>query len=308
MRALLVVNPQATATSARARDVLISALASDLKIDVAETRRRGHAAELAAQAVLDGLDVVVSLGGDGTVNEVVNGMLRDGPRADLPDLAVVPGGSTNVFARALGMSTSAVEATSEVLDALRGGRRRTVGLGRAGDRYFAFCAGVGLDAEVVRVVERRRRGGRRPTPGLYVRSAIAHYLSGTDRRHPAITVHRPGSQPDGPVFNAIVSNTSPWTYLGRRPVNPSPLASFEGGLDVLAMRRLRLVSTLRTVSQMLSPSVQPPRGRRILALHDAARFSVVADRPLAMQVDGDYVGERERVDFAAVPHALRVVI
>ena len=146
MRALLVVNPKATAASAKLRDVLAHALASEIKLDVAETAARGHACELARQAAQDGLDVVVALGGDGTVNEVVNGLLAEGTGADLPALAVLPAGGTNVFARALGMPNSPVEATSQLLDALRTGRRRTIGLGRADDRWFTFCAGLGIDA------------------------------------------------------------------------------------------------------------------------------------------------------------------
>ncbi|MGO4426973.1 diacylglycerol kinase family protein, partial [Streptomyces sp. MCAF7] len=123
MRALIVVNPAATTTSARTRDVLIHALASDLKLDVATTEYRGHARDLARQAAEGGThELVVALGGDGTVNEVVNGLLHHGPDPDgLPRLAVVPGGSTNVFARALGLPNDVVEATGALLDALRDG-------------------------------------------------------------------------------------------------------------------------------------------------------------------------------------------
>ena len=115
MQALLVVNPKATATTARTRDVLAHALASEIRLEVVETKARNHATELAKRAVEDGLDLVVALGGDGTVNEVVNGLLSTGPRPGLPALAVVPGGSTNVFARALGQAGTAVEATSDLL-------------------------------------------------------------------------------------------------------------------------------------------------------------------------------------------------
>lgn len=134
MRALLVVNARATAIDERVRDVLAHALASEARLEVRETKARGHATELARSAVEDGLDVVVALGGDGTVNEVVNGLLADGPRPGLPALAVVPAGSTNVFARALGLPDGPVEATSTLLAALRGERRRSIGLGRADDR------------------------------------------------------------------------------------------------------------------------------------------------------------------------------
>src|SRR3954468_17779935 len=131
MRALVVVNPAATATTPKGRDVLVRALASDLKVDVAETEHRGHARELGRRAVEDGVDVVVTLGGDGTVNEVVNGMMEHGPAPHLPTLAVVPGGSTNVFSRALARSRTPFEAPSEILDSLRAGRTPRVSLGTA---------------------------------------------------------------------------------------------------------------------------------------------------------------------------------
>src|SRR3990170_6936087 len=144
MRALLVVNPFATTTSARTREVLVSALEGALKVDVVHTDHRGHAAEVARQARLDGLDLVVTLGGDGTVNEVVNGLLNPGgPDPDAPALAVVPGGGTNVFARALGVPRDPVEATGVLLAALRARRSRSIGLGRAGERGVTFHAGLG---------------------------------------------------------------------------------------------------------------------------------------------------------------------
>src|SRR5674536_299710 len=155
-----------------------------LKLDVTTTQRRGHAADLARQARTDGLDVVLVLGGDGTVNEVVNGLLAAGPGPDVPALAVVPGGCTNVFARNIGLPTSPVEATSELLDALRAGRRQTLGLGQVDERWFTFCAGIGFDAEVVQTVERKRRHGRRATPVLYLRSAVEQFVLATDRRRP----------------------------------------------------------------------------------------------------------------------------
>jgi len=302
MRAVLVFNPKATATSPRVRDVIARAMASDLKLDIAETRRRGHATEIARQAVADEIDVIVVLGGDGTVNEVVNGIV-----GSPTELAVVPGGSTNVFARALGLPSSPVEATSEILDALRTRRRRQVNLGIAEGRYFTFCAGVGLDAEVVRVVERHRRNGRRATPGLYVRSAVAHYYLGTERRTPSITISRPGEEDEPGLFNVIIANGAPWTYFGERPVDPCPLAKFDGGLDVLAMRKLKTVSTLRVVRQMFD-SKPRLRSRAAFQVHDAQEFTLTSDRPLAYQLDGDYLGEVEKLTFRSVPDALSVVV
>ena len=302
MRAVLIVNPKATATNARVRDVLKRALESDLKLELVETKRRGHAIDASRQAAADGVDVVVVLGGDGTVNEVVNGI------AGTPtELAVVPGGSTNVFARALGLSANPVEATSEILDALRTGRRRRVNLGVANGRYFTFCAGVGIDAEVVRVVERHRRNGRKATPALYVRSAVLHFYTGTERQVPSITLERPGAEPETGLFNVIVANGRPWTYLGTRPVDVCPDADFDAGLDLLALRRVKTVSTLRIVRQMLDAKPRL-RSRAAVQLHDVGEFTVRSDRPLAYQLDGDYLGEIEEIAFRSVPGALSVVV
>jgi diacylglycerol kinase family enzyme len=302
MRAVLVFNPKATATSPRVRDVITRALESDLKLDVVETRRRGHAIEVAREAAADEVELVVMLGGDGTVNEVVNGIV-----GTQTELAVVPGGSTNVFARALGLPGNPVEATSEILDAVRAGRRRRVNLGQANGRYFTFCAGVGIDAEVVRVVERHRRKGRAATPALYVRSAVKHFYTGTERRTPSITIEQPGRDDVDGLFNVIVANGTPWTYFGEHPVDPCPHADFDGGLDVLALRRLKTVSTLNVVRQMFDAKPRI-RSRAAYQIHDAAEFTVSSDRPLAYQLDGDYLGEVERVTFRSIPGALSVVV
>lgn len=301
-----MINPRASTTSPRARDVLCRALGSELKVDVAETHRRGHAVELARTAAVDGVDLVVAFGGDGTVNEVVNGVLAD--RADpTPALAVVPAGNANVFARTLGLPTDPVEATAELIEALRQGRRRRIGLGRAGERWFTFCAGVGFDAEVVREVEGQRGTDRPATPALYVRTALRHFFTASDRRHPTIRLHEPGCDPVGGLFLLIVSNSSPWTYLGARPVRPNPEASFDTGLDLLAMRRFGTVAMLNVIRRMLSSSSGPPRGRAVLRRHDLREFAVRAARPLAIQVDGEYVGEAEELRFRFVRHALEVI-
>jgi diacylglycerol kinase family enzyme len=305
VRALLVVNPAATTSTPRSREVLKRALASEMKVDVAETSHRGHAAALAVRAMREGLDVVVALGGDGTVNEVVNGLLTDGPKPDLPALAVVPGGSTNVFARAIGLPTHPFDATGAILEALRAGRSRRIGLGLADDRYFTFNAGLGFDAEVVHRIEKRRRAGEQTSHARFVRAALAHYLT-ADRRHPAITLERPGEDPVDHLHFALVTNTAPWSYLGERPVQPSPEASFDTGLDVFAPRSLGVLLTLRYVRRALLGS-SPLRSRRLLRLHDVAEFTLQASRPMALQLDGDWLGDREAVRFRSVPAVLRVI-
>jgi diacylglycerol kinase family enzyme len=314
MRALLVVNPKATTTSERSRDVLVRALRSEVDLTVEYTRRRGHAAALTRAAAESGVDVVVTLGGDGTVNEAVNGLMTAAttlagrtvaPAYRLPSLAVVPGGSTNVFARALGLPRDWIEGTGVILAGLRDGRHRVIGLGRADDRYFTFCAGMGLDAAVVRRVEQARLRGRTSTPALYVRSTIGQFFTG-DRKSPPLSVERPGEPTEFELGTVIIQNTAPWTYVGDRPINPNPEASFDRGLDVLAVRHLYVGSTARTVTQMASRKADP-RGRQVVRLHDQSEFTVVANRPQAFQLDGDYLGERQKVHFVSVPEALRVI-
>ncbi|MQY03395.1 Diacylglycerol kinase [Actinomadura sp. RB68] len=310
---MLIANPKATSTSRTARDVLVRAFSGDLDLAVAETGHRGHATELARQATVEGYDVVVALGGDGTVNEAVNGLLAEGPSPKVPALAVLPCGSANVFARALGLPNDPVAAIRTVLSALRAGRHRTVGLGTASlpdgtDRYFTFCAGVGLDAEVVREVERRRLAGARADPSLYVRTAVRHFYAGTDRRRPALTVEVPGRPDQSGLFLAFVSNTSPWTFLGPLPVNPSPKANFTGGLEVFGVRSLGTMPVLGTVGRMLTARTHPVRGRHVTNVHDASQVTLRAERPIAFQLDGDYLGEQESITFRSVPKAIRIVI
>ncbi len=180
MRVLVVSNPRATATTARERDVLIHALGSEAELELAETANRGHAAALACRAMRNGTDAVVAFGGDGTVNEVVNGLLTDGVHDKVPALGVVPAGSTNVFARALGLPDTPLEATGVVLEALRTGSRRPVSIGcvnsGADDRWFVFAAGMGFDAAIVEGVEKHRRRGKRSTHVLYTRVGRARVL------------------------------------------------------------------------------------------------------------------------------------
>lgn len=230
VRALLIVNPRATSTTQLRREVITHALASQMDLEVVETRYRGHAASLAAAAVAGGHELVLTLGGDGTVNEAVNGLLLE-HNGLVPALAALPGGNANVFTRSLGLPTDPVDATGRVIEALEAGRSRRLGLGRIdpggrSSRYFTFNAGLGLDAEVVRVIEGLRARGRSVTPRLYLWTALRQFYTVTDRRHPALTLERRGQPPVGHLFFGIVSNTAPWTYLGRPAGQPQP----SGGL------------------------------------------------------------------------------
>jgi diacylglycerol kinase family enzyme len=309
--ALLVVNPHATATTAAGRDVLAHALASDVKLEVLETSYRGHAADAAAQAADDGFDLVVAHGGDGTVNEVVNGLMRVQPqRFDdsgepvRPMLGVVPGGSANVFAGALGLPRDPVEATHHLLQAIEAGHSRRIGLGRVDDRWFTFNAGIGWDAEVVASVDNRR--AKQASAALYVRTALGHYLRQAFRG-PELTVELPGEEPVSGIRLAMVCNTDPWTYLGSRPMRLIPTCSFDDGLGLYALRSLAAPTVLRHLSQILR-GADRPKGKNLVLRDDLSHIRVTSAKPVRVQVDGDVLGERGSVNFTSVPAALRVAV
>jgi diacylglycerol kinase family enzyme len=305
MRALLIVNPHATATTERRRDLLTHALAGQVALRVERTTHRGHAAELAAGALADRTRLVVVHGGDGTVNEVVNGLLTHGVRPAMPMLAVVPGGSTNVFARAIGIDPDPTDATEQILEGLARGRTRIVSLGQAGDRYFTFNAGLGLDAEVVRSVEEHRASGRPISNSLHIRRAIRQFFAG-DRRHPRLSVTVDGVVTDG-VYLTLISNVDPWTYAGNRPVRTNPGLPADRGLGLLALRSMRLPTVLRIVRQLVSGR-SGPRSPALLRVDGTEQIIVTASSPVGLQVDGDYLGERSEVVFRSVPAALRIVV
>jgi diacylglycerol kinase family enzyme len=306
VRILLVANPRATATTARERDILARALSSEGALEVAETANRGHAAALACRAMRNGTDVVVALGGDGTINEVINGLLTDGPHDRVPALGIVPAGSTNVVARALGLPNDPIEATGMVLDALRSGSRRPINLGDMDGRLFAFAAGIGFDAAIVAGVERQRRRGKRSTHALYARVGVREYFS-VNRRTPRLHIELPDGTTFDDVFFAMVTNTDPWTYVGNRPLHPTPLVGYDTPLALYGRRRMGVAGILFSMAR-LSGS-KPKVGKRgAHVVHDLEGLTIRCDEPMPVQVDGDYLDERTKLRFTSVPAAVRIVI
>ncbi len=165
MRGVLIVNPHATSISGPVCDLVVRSLAGLVDVRVEKTKYRGHARELAAAACGE---LVIVLGGDGSINEVVNGVMsqHDGAAegSEPPLIAVIPGGGGNVFAQALGLPADAAGAIRRVREVIAAQSYRTIGLGLAGDRYFTFSAGLGMDAEVVHEVDLLRAGGRARAP------------------------------------------------------------------------------------------------------------------------------------------------
>ncbi len=331
VRTLLIVNPRATSTTKPVRDAIVRTLAARAELEVVETQGRGDAREIAASAAAEGWEALLVLSGDGTINEAVNGLMakasgRAGasssdatdatnsadaaaptPADQLPALGALPGGNANVFTRDLGVPSDPLAAVEVIGARLAAGSTRTIGLGLAGDRYFTFNAGLGWDAEVIHAVEERRAQGQPASNTLYMLTALREYYRRTNRRHPGLTVQAADGTRIDPAGMALISNTAPWTYVGRRPVSPTPRASFDTGLDAFVLRRLRTISTWNTLRQMTSGSGRPMTGKYAVTLHDQAEITVSSREPAALQVDGDYVGDLQSVTFRSVPDALRVI-
>lgn len=302
MRALLVYNPNATTTTPAVTDVIARALSGELKLDVHATKRRNHASYLAAGAVHEGHEVVIALGGDGTVNEVIQGIAGTPVR-----LAIIPGGSTNVYARSLGLPNDAVEATSVVLRKLAEGADRRVNLGRANGRYFAFNTGFGFDAEVVRQVEARHRLKRTVRQGSFLYCGARTAVSGFGRRGAEVSVQVEGGEPMTGFHSAVCCNTSPFTYLGPWEARVCPQADLELGLDLTALRSTRMWSILRLANAALRERKDVRTLRNVEAWHDRTGYDLFSSAPLPLQIDGDFVGETDHVQVRLEPTALSVV-
>jgi diacylglycerol kinase family enzyme len=300
LRLALIANPHASRFSGRQRDRVVTALAAGHKVEVLQTAHPGQATALAGQAVASGVEVVAVLGGDGTVNEVVNGL-----RGSDAALGLLGGGRVNVLARGLGLPADPDRAAARLVELLAAGARRRLTLGVAGDRCFALNAGLGLGGAIVREVERRQRAKQLYGDRAYLAAGLKALLVDHDRDHPHLTVHLPDGRPPLRGFFTLVGNGDPFTYLGRRPFRPTPQATWDGGLDLLVGQTMATRSLVRALTGMLSP--HPRAGYPGLpVLQDIDGFSLESDIPLPFQLDGEYVGDRTSVTFGCLRSALAV--
>jgi len=303
VRLLLIVNATASSVTARMRIVIRKALAADHDLEVAETSRRGHAMRLARAAARDGADVVAVLAGDGTLNEAADGLAGTDTA-----LAPLPGGSTNVFARTIGVPYDPIDATAALLTSLERGSIRRIGLGAAGGRHFLFHAGIGFDAAVIEQVERRSSLKRYAAHPLFLTAAVDTWLRRYEHRRGRFRIELAGGDVVDDCIFAIVSKTSPYTYLGKRPVVIAPSAGLDSPLALTAFRVTGMSTILRCgVSALLT-------GRRLRRHPDVAHregvtsLTVSSEEPFPWQVDGDYLGRVSRLDFEYRPEALRLVV
>jgi len=303
VRILFLVNSTASSVTPRSRVVIRKALSADHQVTLAETKRRGHATRLAQGAAASGTEVVVVLGGDGTLNEAANGLAGTGCA-----LAALPGGSTNVFARTIGLPNDPIEATGQLLDAL--GRRsiRRVGLGSVNGRYFLFHTGVGFDAAVVAQVERHAGLKRYAGHPLFVYSGFATWFRHYDHRKPSFEVEHPDGTVVEDGYLTIVMNTNPYTYLGNRPLDLSPETTLDTGLAALTLRTMRFDRTLRVVASALSSGKSLRSSRWVDYRIDVDGLTVRGYDPVPYQVDGDYLGEVEHLTFRHEPDILDLVL
>ena len=302
MRVRLIVNPTATGVRGPVLDAVVAQLERVCVLDVVETERAGHAADLARDVEAG---AVVGVGGDGTANEVANGV-QPGVL-----MGVLPAGASSVFARHLGFPRDTVAAGGMMADALRQGSTKSVGLGVADDRRFTFAAGLGLDAEATAAVDRLRdeRSGRdRPGDLKVVQAGLAILREEGFALHERMTIRTNRGSFHRASYVAV-ANQHPYTFFGRVPVKAAPRADFEHGLDVVFTRELRRRDMWRLpVYGLLWPRHARHGSRRVGYLHDLDEFSVLCDVPTAIQIDGEYLGEVEKVRFSYERDAIRVLV
>src|SRR5919202_5358514 len=289
--AALFVNPFASAVTEERLAAVEDAFAG-VELTVTLTERPEHATELAR--AVRGVDAIVVYGGDGLLNEVLNGVDGSVP------VGVVPGGRTNVVVRALGLPTDPVAAARRLAEA----RPRQISLGRVNGRRFAFAAGIGFDAELVRRVDKRGRGseGRRPGDLVFTWEAAKLLAARRGRYEPMLEVEGRGR-----AAFALVANTDPYSYAGGRPLRVAPGARFELGLDLVAPRRVGVGSIPRLLAYAFRGEGQKEAEDLIYA-HDLDRIFIRCDRPLPLQTDGEDLGNVEEAVFEAERGAIEVLV
>ena len=314
MKVLLIVNPLASAVTGRTRSVIQKALSADHRLEVAVTNRRGHATRIAQNAAKDGIDIVVVLGGDGTLNEVANGLVDSGTA-----MAAITGGSTNVFARTLGVPDDPIEATGALLDSLEAGTTHRIGLGSVNERYFLFHSGIGFDAAVVEQVE--KKGGilkRFAGHPLFVIAAIGTWLRNYDKKRPAfrISTRKIDDEKIGDLeitgvegLFSVCLNTDPYTYLGTRKISLAPDANLDTPLAIVTFKNLTLKRLLPVVLGSLGIGKTTTSSSRVVDLrNDVAEAQAIAYKSVPLQVDGDFLGNFAEFSFQYKAACLDVVM
>jgi diacylglycerol kinase family enzyme len=303
-RMLLIVNPYATTVSDRLKDLVVYALESRYSVEVVDTEKQGHAKEICREAAREGYDVVLVFGGDGTVNEAANGLAG----SDTP-LTALPGGSTNVWCRTVGIPNDVVDATEHLLRVADDFRPRRVDLGLVDDRYFVFGSGVGLDASVVERVDSNPSHKARFGAWYYTLSALAIF----NRRYlvnpPVVRVTAGDRTLTGVTL--VVQNADSFTYFRSRPIRVAEPAGLEtGSLSATVLKHATLLQLPTLIPRLLTTRAGTVlRHRQVEGLGEleALRVDTVDERPFPLEVDGDYIGDFGSVRYRIAPGALAAV-
>ena len=302
-RMLVVANPHATSMSPRIRQLVIDALRGRFKVETVETKRKGHAIELCREAAAEGYDIVVAFGGDGTVNEAANGLA-----GSQTTLTCLPGGATNVYCRMLGIPTEVVDATEHLLRLADAWRPRAVDLARVNDRWFTFSAGAGLDASVVERVDRHPHLKARFGPWYFAGAAASTFLESYVVNAPRVVASAGGRETRG--VSVFVQNAQPYTYFRRRPVRLAAGTHLQSGdLSGVVLERANALDLPTIAFRLLARRARVGRHRRVHAFDGLAGLRVRSadERPVPVQVDGDYVGTYEEAAFSVLSGGLRVL-
>jgi len=299
-RVLLLVNPVARTVSRPTLAVIEKAISADFKLEVIETVERGHATDVAEQAAFEEIDLLVVFSGDGTINEVLNGLAGTETA-----LGVLPGGATNILVRALQLPVDPVEAAGVLISKALDDEVRTLHLGRADGRYFAVNCGAGVDAAAMARLDAKFPNTKAKFERAAFRSVAWQLIASYAGKTPDLTVVIDGGEPL-PSVSVMMGRTDPYTYYKGRGIRVTPDASLEKGLDVLSCRKLARRSVPRIAWQVFG-SARHVSGRDIDYVHDASRVRITSAEPFPVQVDGDSMGERAELDVELAREALQVV-
>ncbi len=298
-----MVNLAASSVTARRRVIIQRILGEDTDLYVAETRRRGHATALARAAVRNGTNAVVVLGGDGTLNEVATALAG----TDCA-LAALPGGSTNVFARTIGLPDDPVRAAAVVAASLRNASIERIGLGEVNGRYFCFHTGAGWDAALVEIVERHAELKRYAGHPLFIFAGARTFLGGYDRNHPHFSVIFDDGEVIEEAYFTLVMNSDPYTFVGSRPFTVSPAADLHHPLSVMTFTDLRVLDFLPVVVDALSDGRGISERRNLRIRTGVTGLTIERRTTMPYQIDGDFLGEADRLVFRHHPEAIDLVV
>ncbi len=308
-RMLIIVNPYATTVSDRLKNLVIYALQGRFEVEVEATESQDHATEIGRDARDGGYDIVVAFGGDGTVNEVVNGLAG----TDIP-VSFLPGGNTNVVCRTLGIPNDVVDATEHLLSLADEFRPRRIDLGMVNDRYFVFSCGAGIDASVVKKVDAKPKLKAKAGPWFYSWSALSAYTRNYMMHPVRIGVEADGRSVQG--VTVLAQNSDPFTYFANKPIHVcSNVAIDDGKLGMVVMKRANQFDAMSVIPRLLSNRLAAAKHNQVEAFEklDVAELrSLSTDeegeiRPFPVQVDGDFIGDHEQVTLRAAPGALSII-